>query len=76
VATNTLLNAQVITNELLLRFKNNLGFSGAIAHTWDDKFAVEGAKVGDTVRLRDAVRFTVAKAGSLHPRTSTRRPKP
>jgi len=64
---NTLLSAQVITNELLLRFKNNLGFSGAIAHTWDDKFAVEGAKIGDTVRLRDPVRFTVAKGRVITP---------
>ena len=51
----------MITNELLLRFKNNLGFSGAIAHTWDDKFAISGAKIGDTLRLRDAVEFTVGK---------------
>ncbi len=67
MATNTLLSAQEITNELLLRFKNNLGFSGAIAHTWDDKFAVEGAKIGDTLRLRDAVRFTVAKGRVITP---------
>jgi len=64
---NTLLTAQVITNELLLRFKNSLGFSGAIAHTWDDKFAVEGAKIGDTLRLRDAARFTVAKGRVITP---------
>jgi len=47
----------MITNELLRRFKNNLGFSGAIAHTWNDQFAVTGAKIGDTLRLRDPVRF-------------------
>jgi hypothetical protein len=64
VATNTLLTSQVITNELLRRFKNNLGFSGACAHTWDDKFAVEGAKIGDTLRLRDPVLFT-AQAGPV-----------
>jgi hypothetical protein len=51
----------MITNELLLRFINNLGFSGAIEHTWDDKFAVSGAKIGDTLRLRDPVNFTVGK---------------
>ena len=44
-----------------MRFKNNLGFTGALEHTWDDKFAVTGAKIGDTLRLRDAVRFTVTK---------------
>jgi hypothetical protein len=71
MAGNTLLSAQVITNELLMRFKNNLGFSGAIAHTWDDKFAVEGAKIGDTVRLRDPVRFTVAKGRVITPQDVT-----
>jgi len=64
LAVNTLLTSQVITNELLRRFKNNLGFSGAVAHTWDDKFAVEGAKIGDTLRLRDPVMF-VASAGPV-----------
>jgi hypothetical protein len=58
---NVLLTAQMISNELLLRFKNNLGFSGAIEHTWDDKFAVAGAKIGDTLRLREPVNFTVGK---------------
>ena len=48
-----------------MRFKNNLGFSGAIAHTWDDKFAVEGAKIGDTLRLRDPVRFTATKGRDI-----------
>jgi hypothetical protein len=62
---NTLLTPQMITNELLLRFKNNLGFSGAISHTWDDKFAVTGAKIGDTLRLRDAVEFTVSKNADI-----------
>ena len=62
---NVLLTPQMITNELLMRFKNNLGFSGAISHTWDDKFAVEGAKIGDTLRLRDPVRFTVTKGRDI-----------
>ena len=58
---NTLLTWSMITNELLLRFKNNLGFTGALEHTWDDKFAVAGAKIGDTLRLREPVLFTVGK---------------
>lgn len=55
---NTLLTTSQITNELLLRFKNNLAFAGALEHTWDDKFAVVGAKIGDTLRLREPVLFT------------------
>jgi len=68
---NTLLTSQVITNELLRRFKNNLGFSGAIAHTWNDKFAVEGAKIGDTLRLRDPVRFIPQDGPVLTPQDVT-----
>lgn len=67
MATNTLLTSQVITNELLRRFKNNLGFSGAVAHTWDDKFAVEGAKIGDTLRLRDPVAFVASPGPVMTP---------
>ena len=67
MSTNTLLTSQVITNELLRRFKNNLGFSGAVNHTWDDKFAVEGAKIGATLRLRDPVMFTAANGPVMTP---------
>ena len=67
MAVNTLLTSQVITNELLRRFKNNLGFSGAVNHTWDDKFAVDGAKIGDTLRLRDPVMFTAANGPVMTP---------
>jgi hypothetical protein len=57
----------VITNELLRRFKNNLGFSGAVTHTWDDKYAIEGAKIGDTLRLRDPVMFVAADGPVMTP---------
>jgi hypothetical protein len=65
------LTSSVITNELLRRFKNNLGFSGTIEHTWDDKFAVEGARIGDTLRLRDAVQFTAAAGPVMSPQNVT-----
>jgi len=71
VATNTLLTSQVITNELLRRFKNNLGFSGAVSHAWNDKFAVEGAKIGDTLRLRDPVQFVAANGPVMTPQNVT-----
>lgn len=71
MATNTLLTSQVITNELLRRFKNNLGFAGAVSHTWDDKFAVTGAKIGYTLRLRDPVRFVAQVGPVLTPQNVT-----
>lgn len=67
---NTLLTTQAITNELLMRFKNNLGFAGVIDHTWDDKFGVSGAKIGDTLKLRDPVRYTVVKGRVATPEST------
>ena len=61
----------MLTNELLRRFKNNLGFSGTIDHLWDDKFAVDGAKIGDTLRLRDPVMFTASAGPSMTPQNVT-----
>ena len=71
MATNLLLTSQVITNELLRRFKNNLGFSGSVAHTWDDKFAVDGARIGDTLRLRDPVMLVAAPGPVMTPQNIT-----
>src|SRR5215471_20387092 len=57
----------MITNELLRRFKNTLGFSGSVDHAWDDKFAVEGAKIGDTLRLRDPVMMVAGDGPPMTP---------
>lgn len=68
---NTLLTDQMITNELLMRFINNLGFSRTIDHPWDSRFAVSGAKIGDTLRLREPVEFTVSKNRVITPQDVT-----
>lgn len=62
---NTLINTSLMTNELLRRFKNNLGFSGAIQHGYDEKFGRDGAKIGDTLKIRDAVRFTTGTGATI-----------
>src|SRR5215831_11238125 len=61
----------MLTNELLRRFKNNLGFSGTIDHLWDDKFAQDGAKIGDTLRLRDPVMLTASAGPGMTPQNVT-----
>ena len=61
----------MLTNELLRRFKNNLGFSGTIDHLWDDKFSVDGAKIGDTLRLRDPVMLTASTGPGMTPQNVT-----
>ena len=54
-----------------MRFINNLSFSRTIDHPWDDKFAVAGAKIGDTLRLREPVEFTVSKNRVITPQDVT-----
>ncbi len=65
MATNTLLTSQIITNELLRRFKNNLAFAGTIRHEYDDRFAQKGGKIGDTINARVPVKFTSTNGASI-----------
>lgn len=64
---NTNLTAQMVTNELLRRFKNNLGFSGAISHEYDDEYGVSGAKIGDTLKIRKPVRLVSGSGTTITP---------
>lgn len=64
--SNTILTPQVINNELLRRFKNNLGFAKVVHHEdYSEHFAKPGAKIGDTLSLRDPVRFAAADGATL-----------
>jgi hypothetical protein len=63
---NTILTPQVITNELLRRFINNLGFAKVVHHeNYSEHFAKPGAKIGDTLSLRDPVRFAATDGATL-----------
>ena len=63
--SQTLLTPQIISNELLRRFKNNLGFASAVRHEYDDRFAVTGGKIGDTLNLRVPVKFAASDGATL-----------
>lgn len=63
---NTVLVPQVIANELLRRFKNNLGFAKVVDHAkYDNRFGQSGAQIGDTLSLREPVKFTTTKGATL-----------
>lgn len=62
---NTLLTPQIITNELLRRFKNNLGFAGTVRHEYDDRFANKGGKIGDTLNIRIPAKFVATRGAVL-----------
>ena len=54
---NNLLTISMITNEALRVLTNQLVFTRAVSRQYDDKFAIEGAKIGTTVNLRKPPRY-------------------
>jgi len=63
--SNTLLTISMITKEALRILENNLAFTRRINRQYDDKFAVEGAKIGYVVNARKPVRYTVTTGAAL-----------
>jgi len=49
----------MITRESLMVLENNLTFTKHVNRNYDSKFAVSGAKIGDTLRIRKPARYTV-----------------
>lgn len=61
--TNVLLTISMITREALVVLENRLGFSEHVNREYDDKFAVEGAKIGTVVNVRKPARY-VGRTGT------------
>lgn len=72
---NTLLTISMITREALRVLENNLTFAKGVNRNYDDKFAVEGAKIGDTLNIRKPARYAGRSGQALsiedHTETST-----
>jgi hypothetical protein len=66
MATNTLLTIDVVTRELARCLENSLMFARGVNRGYDDRFARDGAKVGDTVRLRMPNRFYAANGANAN----------
>ena len=64
---NVFQNPDMLAAKSLLFFKNELVFSELVDRQWDDKFGREGAKIGDSLRLRDANNFTVRTGNAFTP---------
>lgn len=60
---NTNLTIDMITREALRILKNNLAFARGVNREYDEKFAVEGAKIGDTLNVRKPARY-VGRSGA------------
>lgn len=59
MAGNTLLTIDMVTLESLRVLHGNLAFVKNVNKDYDDNFAKEGAKIGDTLRIRKPPKYTV-----------------
>jgi len=73
---NTFLTASMITREALRLFKNTNLFLRNVDTQYDDQFAREGAKIGDTLRIRLPNDYTVRSGRVAVPQDTTERQVP
>lgn len=62
---NIILTPSIITKESLRVLENNLTLTMTANRKYDGKFAVEGAKIGDTLNIRKPPRFVVSRGQAL-----------
>lgn len=62
---NTILTPDMITREALRVLENELVITRNVNRQYDDRFAVEGAKIGDTLRIRLPDRSLVTDGPAL-----------
>ena len=70
---NTILTISMITKEALRILENNLSFAKGVSRKYDDKYGVEGAKIGDTLNIRKPPRYLgrVGQAAVIEDSTQT-----
>lgn len=73
---NSLLTPSMITREALRIFKNTNLFLRNIDTQYDDSFAKNGAKIGDTLRIRLPNEYTVRSGRVASPQDTTERQIP
>lgn len=62
---NTYLTTSLVTQECLVVLVNNLVMANRINRKYDGKFAVEGAKIGNTVDVRKPPRYVVSDGPAM-----------
>src|SRR5574337_54346 len=64
--SNNLLTIADITNEGMMILENDLVLGDKINREYDDRFGIDGAKIGYTINLRKPARFTVSAGPALN----------
>jgi hypothetical protein len=62
---NSFLTPSVIAKEMMMQFKNSLGFTKSVNRQYDDSFAQKGAKVGSSITIRKPNRYTVSDGATM-----------
>jgi hypothetical protein len=65
MATNTILTRDEITREAIRILHNKLAFVKKIDRSYDKEFARDGAKIGDSLRVRKPAQFTVRSGKAI-----------
>lgn len=68
---NTLLSPTAVTREALRVLHQKLNFVGSITREYDDSFARQGAKVGDTLKVRLPNQYVVRTGSTLAAQDTT-----
>jgi|3_EtaG_2_1085321.scaffolds.fasta_scaffold02227_4 hypothetical protein len=63
---NTILTPTAVTRESLRILHQKLNFVGTINRQYDDSYAVEGAKIGDSLKIRLPNEYTVRTGATLN----------
>lgn len=68
---NTLLTPTAVTREALRILHQKLNFVGSITRDYDESFAKKGAKIGDTLKIREPNQYTVRTGATLSAQDTT-----
>ena len=63
---NTILTPTAVTREALRVLHQKLNFVGSITRDYDDSFARQGAKIGDTLKIRLPNQYVVRSGSTLN----------
>jgi hypothetical protein len=63
--SNTILTPAAVTKESLRVLHQKLNFVSKVNRTYDDSYAKEGAKIGDTLKIRLPNRYTVTTGATM-----------
>ena len=64
---NVFLDSDMVSSATLDHFEGGLVLAKLVDRQWESKFQVEGAKIGDTLRLRRHNNFTVSEGNAFDP---------